>query len=624
MVPRIAPAALAAATLLAAAGAAGAQQPARDTSAAHRDTTHAAPDTSRRSAVPLPSDTLSDTTKVPKDTIKAPLAHAEIPPLLGVGEPYRFTREQIFASGAVNLLDLLALVPGVTVFRSGWLGAPQYAAYLGNPVRVRVFLDGLELDPLDPRSRGVLDVSEAQPWAMEDVAIERGADELRVYLRSWRVQRTTTNTRVDVLTGDQGTNLYRGFYGKRYDNGMALQLAGQQWGTTSNPAIGGGDELALTGRLGWARGRWSVDAYASRSSRSRDEQDVQLQGANGGVPAEDRTRTDAYLRAAYGDPDEGPWAQVLAGMERFDEHTPFRTTPLAFAPADTADTLNTSTQIVATGGFTRWGLRLSAAERLHLLPGRTLNSLSARLAYERPSLAVSLFTDQRLSDTTSTEEGSVRWTPFGRVTLTGAITRRHGGGADVPGSATYALRGEAGVRLGSFWLSGGALRRDADELPGLTAYDSAYAGTGTGSASGIFGTARGKIYQDIGVDVMGVRWTAPGYYRPQLQSREEIYLDTKWLSRFPSGHFGLLASAAHEYRGDALFPVAGSAESLSGGAQVAVYSHVLATRIEVRILDAVIFWHSTYGISPPTFEYVPGFLQPRQRFLYGVRWQFWN
>jgi len=44
----------------------------------------------------------------------------------------------------------------------------------------------------------------------------------------------------------------------------------------------------------------------------------------------------------------------------------------------------------------------------------------------------------------------------------------------------------------------------------------------------------------------------------------------------------------------------------------------------VRILDAVIFFHSMYGISPPIFEYVPGFLQPRQRLLYGVRWQFWN
>jgi hypothetical protein len=184
-----------------------AQQPARDTTRAPHDTSRAGTDTTRRPAVPLPSDTTRDTTKVPRDTIKAPLAHAERPLLLGVGSQYHWDRDSIFSSGADNLLDLLSTIPGVTVFRSGWLASPQYAAYLGDPGRVRVFLDGVELEPLDQRAGGVLDMSEAQLWSLEDVSVERGGDELRVYLRSWSVRRTTTSTRIDVETGDQGTNL---------------------------------------------------------------------------------------------------------------------------------------------------------------------------------------------------------------------------------------------------------------------------------------------------------------------------------------------------------------------------------------------------------------------------------
>ena len=35
------------------------------------------------------------------------------------------------------------------------------------------------------------DLATIQIWTLEEVAVERGADELRVYLRSWRVDHTT-------------------------------------------------------------------------------------------------------------------------------------------------------------------------------------------------------------------------------------------------------------------------------------------------------------------------------------------------------------------------------------------------------------------------------------------------
>lgn len=596
----------------------------KDTTA-RRDTTHAgtaraAADTGAKPAVPLPSDT-TDTTKVPKDTIKAPFAHASAPPPTDIGAPYHWDRDQLYSSGALTLMDLLKRIPGVTAFRSGWLASPQYIAYLGNPARVRVFLDGVELDDLDPRSPGALDMAEIQLSTLEEVSVERGADELRVYCRTWRVDRTTTSTRIDVLTGDQGTNLYRGFFGKRYDNGLGLQLAGQQYGTTSDPTIGGGDELALMARLGWAGGPWSIDAFATRASRTRDEEDVQVVGASGMVPEQDRDRLDGYLRAAYGDPDHGAWAQVLVAREQFRDHSAFHA-PLLYAAADSADTTNTETQYVAAAGFTRWGLRLSAADRFHAGAAGNMNSLQTRVAYEHPVLALSLFTDYRGPDTTSTEEASVRFTPLKFFSLAGAVARRHGAGVD--GGEQYSLRAEAGLRVWGAWITGGFMRRDPTVVPGLSAYDTAFHAAPAAAATGVFATVRGKFHGDLGADVSVVRWTAPGYYRPQTQTHEELYLDTKWLSRFPSGHFGFVGAIGHEYRQNALFPTPGTGESFGAGTPFALYSNTLVSRVEVRIIDAVIFWYSTYGLNPPVYEYVPGYVQPRQRFLYGVRWQFWN
>jgi hypothetical protein len=614
---------------------AAAQGVPRDTSA-KRDST-ARVDSTPRSAVPLPSDTGAGTARgdslpkdslakdtLPKDTIKAPLARAEMPPVLDGRGHYHWDRAALFASGSLTLLDLLESVPGVTIFRSGWLASPQYAAYLGTPTRVRLFYDGMEIDPLDRRSGGVLDMSEVQLWTLEELDVERGADEVRVYMRSWRVSRTSPQSRTDVLTGDQSTNAYRGFFGKRYKHGEALQLAGQQWGTSNNPFVGGGDELSLLGRLGFARRQWSFEAVAVRSNRTRDMQEAQLEPSSV-IPRLKRTRTDAYIRASRGDPDTSrTWAQLMVGRQVFREHSPFTTASGTFG-ADSADTTQRVTQYVLAGGLTRSGLRLSATERLHHLEGRTLNSLSARATYERQLIALSLYAERRSGDTSSSEELAARFTPLRFLSLSGAVTYRHGGSGASSADDGLAARGELELLVGRVSLSGGVMRRPSVPVPGLIAYDpSLYTAATAGAVTGIFGRIHGKFYQDLGVDVWGVRWEAPGFYRPQTQARSELYLDTKWLRRFPSGNFGFLGSIAYEYRSSVPFPTLGSGESLASAPVVALFSHTLVSRVEVRILDAVIFFHAHNGMNPLRYVFVPGFQLPPQRFVYGVRWEFWN
>jgi hypothetical protein len=568
-----------------------------------------------------PGDT---STKIPKDTIKTAIAHAELPPVLGVGEQYTWNREELFATGALTLTQLLDFIPGVTTFTSGSLASPQFAAYAGNPGRVRVFVDGMEVDNLDPRSGGALDLAEVQIWSLEQVTIERGADELRIYCRSWSVNRTTTSTRIDAVQSDQRTNLYRAFFGKRYQHGELLQVGGQSYGTASDATVGGGNELSLFARLGWARGLWSFDGYYMHAERTRDLR-FQDQGntlLQDSIPEQNRLRSDMYFRAGYGDPDSGAWVQAMAAHTNFTEHSNF--TPPGSIPVDSADTTRTSTQYIASGGFTRWGFRLSGAERYDKLQTGGVSATTVRASFEHRLLALSLYAEQRGGDSSSSEEATARLTPLSFFAVSGTVARRHGGTA-FGDQNNLSARLEAGIKINNAWLSAGLWRRDATVVPGLIAYDSAYVSLPTVAATGPFVSVRGKVFHDIGLNIWAVRWNSAGYYRPQLQSREELYIDTRWLQRFPSKNFRLVASIAHEYRQDVIFPVSDGLETLSDpNGIVALFSHAIVGRIEFHILDAAIFINSYSGVSPTRVEKVPGYTEPPARVTFGVRWQFWN
>jgi hypothetical protein len=190
-----------------------------------------------------------DTT--PRDTIKAEIALPERPrgPLTE-GPHTRWDRDALYASGALTLAELMAFVPGVSVQSASFIAGVTATSWYGAPGRVRVFVDGVELDVLDSRLGGSVDLAAIPLWPMEEVVVERGAGELRIHLRSWRVQNTTPQTRTDILTGSENANLYRGFYGKRFDGGGVLQLAGQQFSTTSFRTRGDGDGLSAFARVG--------------------------------------------------------------------------------------------------------------------------------------------------------------------------------------------------------------------------------------------------------------------------------------------------------------------------------------------------------------------------------------
>jgi len=568
-------------------------------------------DTSRAPAVPMGDSLAADS--IPKDAVKSPLAVAPRPAVPEIrGRRTIWDRAAIFASGAITLPELLAQVPGVDVFNAGFIAAPTVSSWYGQPGRVRVYLDGVELDALDPREGGVRDLAVLQMWTLEEVAVERAAGELRVFLRSWRVERTTAQTRTDILTGSEQANLYRGFYGKRTNSGGVVQLAAQQYSTTSQRTAGDGDALAAFGRLGFARGRLTVDAVATRFGRNRAStyryvvQGTLNQNAIGSFEGSDAT---GYLRAAWGDADRsGFWMQGLVARSIHRE------------TGDTvvgADSSRSQTQYIAMAGLTRWGARLSATARMRSNAGETRFSPSVRGSWERDWFAVSASAEEGGPDSTRRVDALAVLTPFKWLHFMGAHSIHTPDAATAYGPSRTTSRAEAAIQLFGRWIGAGAVQRSAMRLQGMRVFDTLYAAVDVPAATGLEATLGGPLAGSFSFEWRGVRWPDDVPYTPVVESHTEIRVSTDFHRQIKRRTFDLTAGLTHDYRGAMDVPVTG------GGSQRAQGAGWVGGFVEMRIASAHIFWYNR-NAAGKIYETVPGFMMPRLVQLYGVRWEFWN
>ena len=582
-------------------------------------------DTTRRAAADTNKAAAGDTAKArrpPRDTVKTPTARPYAPRSTAVGgSSWHWDRDQIFSSGAFSLGDLLAQVPGVTLITTGFLLAPQVAAYYGDPGRVRIYVDGVEMDVLNPRNGRVPDLAMVPLWAMEDVQVECTAGELRVHLRTWSVDRTTPNTRTDIVTGTENLNLYRGFFGKRFDNGLAIQLAGQQ---QSSISIGGMDGDALGGfaRLGWARGDWSVDATwlhqgIDRNSGSRFITTTPQPGA---IPPYFGSEGVTYLRIAWRDPNkDGPWLQLIASTlsEAKKDTTSSLTSALAgSAPSDSTDTLRSRPEYVLAGGVTRWGIRLSSTNRIRSVNGTSYFSPGVRAEYSTKFLTVSAF-GERSVDSTTRADVQGRFAPLSWFNVGASVSRAapttSGGGPPVT-----ATRLEASLDWKDRWITGGVITRSAGMLAPPIEIDTTLRTVQSPAANGVIASFRGPLALGVHLDLDAINWSVIDAYRPQTQATARLWFESSFLHRFPRNNFHVLASATYDYYSTMYVP---SGTNPLG--QSTPGAGIVSTLLEIRISTAVIFWQYR-NVVGAIYETYPGYIMPRLVNLYGVRWQFWN
>lgn len=572
--------------------------------------------------MPLPERDTTAVKAVPqdsvvRDTIKAPIAVAERPgsPELR-GRRYVWDRDAIFLSGALTLPELIAQVPGATVVNAGFVMAPAVASWYGQPGRVRVFMDGVELDHLDPRSGGTADLSTIMLWPMEEVAAERTAGELRIHLRTWRVERTTAQTRTDVLTGSENINLYRGFFGKRFNNGGVLQIAGQQYSTTSAATRGDGESLSAFLRAGVARGDWSLDAVALRYGRSRtatrrfvtapSPDDAAIGGFNG------RDIT-AYVRGAFRNPDDdGVWAQVVASTLQYieDDSTGSGST------AD-LDSVVTQSQWVATLGLTRGGFRLSGTGRLRTQGGESRISPLVRVSWDSRFLEVSGAFEGSGPDSTARLDAIARLQVLPFLHIAGAVSQHAPSNEAAEGPARTTSRGEVGLRIRDRWLTAGVVQQSQRRVLGLTLFDENFGSILAERATGLEYGLGGRIWGPFSLEARLIDWGEEGFYRPRVESHSELRVGTALERLLKRRTFYLTAALTHDHRGNFLAPDG------AGGTLRADGANQLGTLLDIKIGAAHVFWYNR-NFTASIYETVPGYTMPRLVQMYGIRWEFWN
>jgi hypothetical protein len=430
-------------------------------------------------------------------------------------------------------------------------------------------------------------------------------------MRTWRVDNTDPYTRVDVATGNEDTNLYRGFYGKRFENGGVLQFGGQQFGVTSSRFAGSGDALSLMTRIGVAKKSWSVDALMLRHHPTRD---IQRGLARPSVLSLDATYTDAYLRGSAGRVDGGPWISLTVGSLAFKGTTAPDRGVSALPFGDTLERRASETQYNLSGGYTVGALRIELEDRLRALEGNRYNAANARADLVSPIGVISGFVEHDGFRATTNADIGLRAQPLPFFAVSGSIARSTPSGSALPGATAF--RGEAAIKLLGPWVSAGYISADRSDGLAPVAYDTLFLPTSPGRISAWTGSLRGPLRGGFGIDAWLAKWSPAGAYTPEYQSRSEINYANSFPRQFPRGDFELRVSGVYEYRSHVPFPLA------AGDVRTEV-AKTISALLEIRIMRAVITYQQR-NILAYQYQIVPGFEMPRVLAIYGVRWDFWN
>ena len=566
------------------------------------------------------------------DTIKPPLARFERPDDFESSPRLRFSREEILSSGAINLADLLDRVPGVTTYRSGWIAGVHAASFAGDTRRLRLFVDGVEMDAIEPRNGGTIDLTDVPLWTLDELIVERAAGEVRVWMRTWTVERTTPYTRVDIFTGDLNSNAFRGLFARRWRNGVLMQLGGQQAATQTGRANaftgaersggrGDGTVQGFMARIGWSKRRVSVDLFANATARERDPH-TSREGFTD-LLAYKGSRRDGYLRVGYGDTLRGFWSQALVGVVR----TRLEGVGDSIAPVDTTvvvetDTIRGRTQQLLAVGYraSRWSV--SATDRVRPINGTSFHAPAIRARLGDSRYAIGAFAEANGVDSTRRIDFSARAQPFPWLILTGAGSSRS------PDSATgrvsgNTLRAEAALRVGRLWIGGGLIRDDAYRFESPVILGTPAALLSSVGAQGVLVSATGRLYKDLRVDVQAIAWDGSQYNRPELHVRTELALISDWRRRFPRGEFSINARVWHELRDGVPFFYATAVGSSTPDVRITERANVVTGLLELRIQRATLFYQYR-NLTGGAYEQIRGITMPPAVQMYGVRWEFWN
>jgi hypothetical protein len=269
----------------------------------------ARPDSAARASIDSVRQVPDSLRKPPvrRDSIQPPIARAELPRGVTAAPPYAFRGDTILATGALTLLDLLERVPGISGFRSGYVASTQAAAYNGDFRRVRVFRDGVELDPVNARNGNVPDLTDVSLWQGDELT-SSSAGEVRVFASHARgAQPHAADARRRAHRRRRDQRLPRASTASGSATARSSRPRGSSSARVAQPAHRRRrrrDERARALRVGAER--LSADVMSSRA-RPPPERDARLPDAGRGArPPFAAARDEGYRPRRLRRPEAGP------------------------------------------------------------------------------------------------------------------------------------------------------------------------------------------------------------------------------------------------------------------------------------------------------------------------------
>jgi hypothetical protein len=261
----------------------------------------------------LPEDSLADT--LYRDTVNTTArflkeqgqASIRVPvlPTLGVEGPQPaltrivFDRDSIEWGHAATVGDLLTQVPGVYLWRGGYIGRPELVNYRGRGnASAEYYLDGVPYVPAGPDSLAV-DPALFSISFLDRIEVERWPGQLRVYLFTRRHDRLAPRSRIGVARGDNDFARYEASLERRFANGLGFSLGADY---LSSPTVAVRRSNYSNTQI-WVQGsyipspRFGVQYQLLRSAPNRRSFIISNAGVDDTIGLGYKaTRTDAQIR----------------------------------------------------------------------------------------------------------------------------------------------------------------------------------------------------------------------------------------------------------------------------------------------------------------------------------------
>jgi hypothetical protein len=565
-------------------------------------------------------DTVSTTERYLKEQLQQNV-RVPVLPLLDVEGPRPpltriiFTRDSIEWGHAATVGDLLTQVPGVFLWRGGYIGRPEPVSFQGRgAASAEYYLDGVPYVPAGVDSIGV-DPALFSISLLDRIEVERWPGQLRVHLITKRHDRLAPRSRIGVARGDNDFARYEASLERRFGSGFGFGLAGDY---LSSPTASGSSSDYSNTQI-WAQGsfipseRFGVQYQLVRSGPKRDPfvtvdpgfQDTLSLGY-------DAKRTDAQIRMTL----KGRGAEGLGPR---------------------ADL------IYARTGWTGEGFK------------QQINQIGGYLTYRAPSFSLTGSAFYRTRWTPLDARAGLGWNPIAPLSARGELVHlRHFGGR----SSDYAnlsaglelVRGLAvtgTARIGKVVAAPAILTDPEQDVRDFQAalgwnrarlgFQVAYARTSAFAPPAYpeyprvteLGSSSQTEWITASVRLAPLPWmTLEGWYSdprgfapdgvPPTHSVLAGTIRSKFLRKFPSGIFDLKLRLALETWGTGIIgrDEAGVPITLEGAT-------FMRSLIQIQLDKFTIYWDRG-NLTSTSLTYVPGFEIPAYGSNFGVSWEFLN